>query len=88
MQQNIVNPIAFSVILKQRSKNNFIQKWNAEINESLKAIFYRAFTNFQLQKHFNIAHVAKSVTSHRLELDKGRWARPGKIAYENKKYGL
>ena len=59
MQQNIVNPIAFSVILKQRSKNNFIQKWYAEINESLRAIFYRAFAHFQLQKHFNIAHLKK-----------------------------
>lgn len=93
LQQNVGNPNAFLAILKQRLKDNFIQKWNAEINESSRAIFYRTFASFQLQDYINIVQVKKfrtalaklRVSSHRLEVEMGRWARPERIAYENRK---
>ena len=76
----------FLVILKTRLKDNFWQNWNARINESSRASFYKTFSEFQLQPYLNIVNIKKfrnalsslRVSSHRLEIEAGRWNKPKK----------
>ena len=45
-QQNVCDHECFFVLLKQRVKDNFIQLWNSEINDSSRALFYRNISDF------------------------------------------
>ena len=40
LQQNVGNPVKFLSLVKQRLYDNFLQKWNTEINGSTRANFY------------------------------------------------
>lgn len=43
LKQNIGNPVNFLSLVKQILHDNFLQKWNTEINGSTNAIFTRIF---------------------------------------------
>ena len=91
--QSVGNINKFLSILKTRLKDQFIQNWNARINESSRATFYQAISDFKLQPYLNIVNVQKfrialsklRVSSHRLEIEAGRWTKPNKTPRENRK---
>ena len=73
--------------------SDFVQKWNEELNQSSRAIFYRSIANFEFSAYLDIITVRKfrfalaklRTSSHSLEVEMGRWARPERIAVENRK---
>ena len=83
----------FLVILKTRLKDNFMQNWNARINDSSRASFYQTFSEFQFQPYLNMVNIKKfrtalsklRISSHRLEIEAGRWNKPNKTPRENRK---
>jgi hypothetical protein len=95
-QQSVGNNTYFLNIVKQRLNDNFVQNWNDRLNQSNRATFYRTFADFKFQPYLNIVNVSKfrialtqlRVSSHRLEIETGRWAKPNKIIRENRKCSL
>ena len=93
LQQNVGDVDIFLIRAKQRLKDNFVQKWNEELNQSSRAIFYRSIANFEFSAYLDIITFRKfrfalaklRTSSHRLEVEMGRWARPERIAFENRK---
>lgn len=96
LQQNVGDSKIFISVAKQRLTDNFIQKWNEEINQSSRALFYRSIANFHFHQYLDIISIRKfrvalcklRVSSHRLEVEMGRWARPERTAYEDRKCKL
>ena len=82
MQQNVGDVKVFLLVVKERLQDNFIQNWNAELNESSRAVCYRQIASFQLSEYLEIVNIKKfritltelRVSSHRLEIEMGRWA--------------
>ena len=82
----------FMLILKQRLNDNFMQTWNAEFNQSTRALFYRSISNFKYQYYLDVVTVKKfrnalarlRVGSHRLEVEVGRWNRH-RVEYAERK---
>ncbi len=91
--QGVGNINKFLSILKQRLTDNFIQNWNSRLLESSRSIFYRHFANFAYQPYLDIISIRKfrvsftklRVCSHRLAVETGRWHKPHKIPYQNRK---
>lgn len=83
----------FLCILRQRLNDHFFQTWNGELENSSRAIFYRNIADFHFQEYLDIITVRKfrtaltklRVSSHRLEVETGRWARPNSIPFEERK---
>ena len=83
----------FLHILKDRLKDSFVQNWHHRLTESSRATLYREIAIFQFQPYLKIVNVKKFRTalsklrtsSHRLEIEVGRWGRPQKILRENRK---
>ena len=84
----------FLAIFKQRVRDSFIQIWNSELAESSMARFFRNTSDFGFKAYLNIVTVKKfrralsrlRMSSHRLEVEMGRWKRPVKVAYGERKY--
>ena len=65
-----------------------------EINQSPRAFFYRRIASFEFSDSLNMITIRKfrvvlakfRVSSHRLEVEMGRWARPERTAFEDRKY--
>ena len=93
LQHSVGDDGIFLSLVKQRLKDNFVQKWNEELNQSSRAIFYRSIANFEFSpyldmiivKKFRLALAKLRTSSHRLEVEMGRWARPERTALENRK---
>ena len=91
--QGVGNIKAFLNIFKQRIKDVFTQEWHSRLENSTRARCYLTFANFQYQKYLNVLNIVKyrkslsrlRLSSHRLEVEVGRWAKPNKIPYENRK---
>ena len=74
-------------------KDIFTQDWHSRIENSSRARFYVTFVNFKRQDYFDCLKVDKfrncfsryRVSSHRLEIETGRWIRPNKTPLENRK---
>ena len=74
-------------------KDIFIQDWHARLEASTRARCYINITNFYYQKYLELIKVEKyrrslcklRVSSHRLEVEMGRWAKPNKIPLDNRK---
>ena len=77
----------FMNLLKQRISDTFIQKWNSDLNNSSRALFYRTFSSFEFQPYLNTIVVPKfrialsklRMSSHRLEIECGRWSKPNRV---------
>ena len=83
----------FLHILKDRLKDSFVQNWHHRLTECSRATLYREIAIFQFQPYLEIVNAKKFQTalsklrtsSHRLEIEVGRWARPQKILRDNRK---
>ena len=84
IEQGVGNVNAFISLVRQRLTDNFIQNWNARINESTRASCYKNISSFSFktyldtvtEKKFRIALPRLRTSSHRLEVEAGRWVRP------------
>ena len=89
--QSVGNEAIFLFTLKQRLTDIFIQNWNARLNESSRAIFYRNLNFFCYKSYLDIKsdYLRHSLSrlrtsSHRLEVEVGRWAKPEKVPLERR----
>ena len=82
----------FLNLVKQRLTDQFIQNWNSRLNDSTRALFYRNFS-FGYKTYLDFVSVGKHrfalsrlrLSSHRLEVETGRWARPNATAFEERR---
>ena len=83
----------FLSLVKQRLHDNFIQNWNSQLRESSRASFYSDISSFHFQHYLNFVRAKKyrqaiarlRCSSHRLEIEAGRWHKPIKTTVENRK---
>ncbi|MCG8033307.1 MAG: reverse transcriptase family protein, partial [Candidatus Thiodiazotropha taylori] len=93
LQQGVGNYTAFISLFKQRITDNFIQNWHARLDDSSRAIFYKSFATFQFQPYLDKVNVYKYIqafsrlrmSSHRLEIEAGRWVKPNNIPVNERK---
>ena len=72
--------------MKQRLTDNFIQDWQARLNDSSRANFYTNICSFRFQPYLDCINVSKYIqavsklrtSSHRLAIEAGRWTRPNR----------
>ena len=83
-EQGVGNINAFMSLVRQRLTDHFIQNWNTGINESTRALCYKNISSFSFKAYldtvtvntFRIALSRLRTSSHRLEIEAGRWAKP------------
>ena len=93
LYQGVGNTNSFIQLCKQRLNDQFIQNWNDELNNSTRADTYRLFANFELKPYLNVISSTKfrkalsriRLSSHRLEIEAGRWHKPQKIPRNERK---
>ena len=93
LQQGVGNINSFISLCKQRLNDQFIQKWSEEINSSSRADTYKLFSDFGFKPYLNDVTVTKfrksftrlRLSSHRLEVEVGRWHKPNKIPRNERK---
>ena len=93
LAQGVGNYNAFMTIFKQRLTDTFIQNWHSRLYSSTRAVFYRSVAVFQFQPYLEKINISKfqkvfsrlRMSSHRLEIEAGRWARPNSIPLDEKK---
>ena len=89
LSQGVGDIKQFLVVLKQRLTDNFLQEWQSRLNDSSSAAFYITFSNFCLDivltKKFRVAMTRLRVSSHRLNIEAGRWSRPQVTPREERK---
>ena len=91
--QGVGNINNFLYIFKTRVRDIYIQDWHSRLENSTRARFYINISNFEFQRHLEVLQIEKyrkslcklRVSSHRLEVEMGRWAKPNKILYDNRK---
>ena len=82
--QGVGNKNQFLSILKQRVKDNFTQVWYSELNTSTRASTYVLCSNFEFKMYldnilttkYRYALTRLRTSSHRLEIETGRWTKP------------
>ena len=94
LNQRVGNKNIFLAKVRQRLTDNFNQNLNSRLTESNRANSYSIFlSNFNLQLFlktvkvtgFRVALSKLRVSSHRLEIEVGRWTRPNRIPIEQRK---
>ena len=96
MQQGVGNYNIFISLLKQRLTDNFIQNWQARLDASSRAVFYKSVAIFQMQPYLEKVNIRKfcqafsrlRMSSHRLEIESGRWTRPNSTPLDDRKCNL
>ena len=62
-----------------------MKNWNEELNLSSRAIFYKSILNFEFKPYLDLIVIVRKfrvalsklrTSSHRLEIEMGRWTRP------------
>ena len=84
LEQSVGNVNIFLSLIRQRLTDNFIQNWNSRINESTRALCYKNISSFSFKAYLDTVTVRKfrvalsrlRTSSHLLEVETGRWARP------------
>ena len=79
-------------LFKQRLKDTFVQNWSYRLNDYSRALFYRILNNFGFKSYLDIVTTEKfrysftrlRLSSHRLEVETGRWVKPNAIPFENR----
>ena len=92
LQQNVENVQGFLSVVKKRLKDTFVRNWNSKLNYSSRGLFYRNLNNFEFKSYLDIVTTEKfrysltrlRLSSHRLEVETGRWAKPNVIPFENR----
>ena len=90
--QGVGDNKVFLSIVKQRLHDQFGQRWHEELEISSRALFYRNIADFKFQNYLDEINVRKfrvamsklRVSSHRLEIETGRWARPNSIPFDQR----
>ena len=93
LAQGVGNKNVFLSEMKLRLKDNFVQNWQSRLADSSRARFFSLFSTFDHQlylqqvniKKFRIALSKLRVSSHRLEIEVGRWSRPNRIPIDERK---
>ena len=91
--QGVGNVNIFLSQLKQRLNDTFIQNWQERLGDSTRASFYKTFAGFQFQPYLgklNMLEYIKAtsrlrMSSHKLAIEAGRWARPNRIPVDDRK---
>ena len=86
LHQEVGNDKYFLDVVNQRLTDNFIQNWHSRLENSSRATFYQNIAVFQLQPYLNNLNVFKfcqaltklRVSSHRLQIEAGRWIKPNR----------
>ena len=94
--QGVGNINAFMSIFKQRITDNFVQNWSEQLENSTRATTYKLISDFHFKTNLDFITVRKfryaltrlRVSSHRLQIEAGRWHKPYKIPLENRKCQL
>ena len=94
--QGVGNENAFFNIFKQKINDIFTQDWHSRLENSTRAICYLTYAKFQISKVFRLfehCEIQKCLSwlwlsSHRLQVEVVRWAKPNKIPYENRKFQI
>ena len=79
--------------VKQRLSDQFIQGWDERLNISSKASLYKHISSFKFKPYLDICNIPKfrysltrlRVSSHMLNIECGRWARPNIIPVNERK---
>lgn len=53
MAEGVGNPKPFSMNVKQRLYDHFVQGWNGRAQASSEASFYKQTSSFKFQSHFH-----------------------------------
>ena len=93
LNQGVGNAELFLQLCKQRLNDNFVQTWSAEMQTSTRADSYRIFADFGFKTYLKIINVQKfrqdltrlRTSSHRLEIETGRWHKPQIIPRNERK---
>ena len=93
LNQGVGDVNIFLNILKTRLYDIYQQDWNASLQESSRALFYRTISSFNFQNYLNVLNVEKyrkamsrlRMSSHRLEIETGRWRKPISTPIEQRK---
>jgi len=92
--QGVGNKQLFLNLVKQRLKDNFQQKWTAELRMSTRALFYREISiNIDFKVYLNVVDISKHrialsrlcTSSHHLAIETGSWHKPISIPYNDRK---
>lgn len=91
--QGVGNIEVFLSIFKVRLKDMFMQNWHSRLEESTRARLYITIAKFEYNIYLDILTVEKfrrnlsklRLSSHRLEVEVGRWAKPNKISLNERK---
>ena len=87
LNQSVGNDNYFVEIIRQRLSDNFIQNWSGRLENSTRASLYKNIAEFRMQPYLEILSVFKfcqsftrlRVSSHRLQIESGRWVKPNRI---------
>ena len=93
LSQGVGNINVFISIFKQRITDNFVQNWSEQLENSTRANTYKLMSYFHFKIYLDFITVRKfryvltrlRVSSHRLQIEAGRWHKPYKIPLENRK---
>lgn len=93
LEQGVGSYSCFISIVKQRLNDTFIQNWRARLSNSSRANFYSSIAMFQFQPYLEKVNIKKfsqafsklRTSSHRLEIEAGRWARPNSVPVNERK---
>ena len=96
LDQGVGNYGGFITVLKQRLTDNFIQNWHSRLEDSSRAIFYKSIASFQFQPYLLTLNISKfcnaisklRMSSHRLEIEAGRWVRVNRVPVNERKCTL
>ena len=96
LQQGIGNSNIFVSLLKQRLTDTFIQNRQARLKTSSRAVLYKSIAIFQMQPYLEQINIRKfcqafsrlRMSSNRLEIESGRWARPNSIPWDDRKCNI
>ena len=91
--QTVENDKLFLSLVKQRLTDQFVQDWSARLESSSRAIFYRSICDFKLQSYLKVLTISKfrysiaqlRVSSHRLQVEEGRWKKPNPTPFTERK---
>ena len=87
LQQSVGDSVLFLNLVKRR-----LTDWNSRLNDSTRALFYRNFS-FGYKTYLDFVSVGKlrfalsrlRLSSHHLEVETGRWARPNATLFEERR---
>ena len=90
--QSIGDTDVFLSLVRQRLTDQFIQNWRSRLEESSRATLYRYFDSFEFKPYLDSVNVEKfrigisrlRTSSHRLEIEAGRWTKPRKTPIEQR----